>query len=89
MPLTESVARLVAVPVAATAILVVGTLAAAEIVHFGRRGVTSPVASHPPRQPSDMSSPLALPRDTASSTPEQVEQWGMDSFPASDPPQNW
>ena len=51
--------------------------------------VTSPDASHPPRQPSDMSAPLTHPRGAASSTPEQVELWGMDSFPASDPPQNW
>jgi hypothetical protein len=89
MPLTESAARLGAMTVAATAILVVGTLAAAEIVHVGRRDVTSPDASHPPRQPSDMSAPLTHPRGAASSTPEQVELWGMDSFPASDPPQNW
>jgi hypothetical protein len=54
---------LVATGVATVAILVVSTLAAADIIHFGRQGAPQPT--------------------------EEVDVWGQDSFPASDPPQNW
>jgi hypothetical protein len=29
------------------------------------------------------------PREPKVSTPDEVDLWGQDSFPASDPPQNW
>lgn len=32
---------------------------------------------------------LVRPRATPPPTEEEIDMWGMDSFPASDPPQNW
>ncbi len=39
----------------------------------------------------EISTELAAVRRTveAAEKPDQVDRWGMDSFPASDPPSNW
>jgi hypothetical protein len=67
--------------VAIMAILVVGTLVAADIIHFGRR------------EPADRTHRLEDPKPgnlaVGFASRGKVDLWGMDSFPASDPPQNW
>jgi hypothetical protein len=60
------------------------------------RTETHPASSYDPASPSPSADPIPRAAQTVADTDDHVaamddlvDTWGMDSFPASDPPANW